>query len=376
VLHVFGRMQPGGAEVRLTELIGRLSNEFSVDVCALSGKPGALDDVVRAQGGSVFLLPLTASFPVRFLSLLRRGHYRAVHSHVLHASGPILALAAAAGVPVRIAHFHAMHDGKRTTLPRRLQRRVTCALIDWYATDIISCGEGSMDAVWRAGWRADRRCRVVYDALDPARFELPPDGAAVRAELGVPAAAPMFLHVGNVAAEKNHARLLRIFAAIRHRHAGARLVLAGAGTNEPRGPIAQLIRDLALTGSVRPLGLRSDVPRLLHAADALLLPSVREGLPGVVLEACAVGLPVLATDLPGVREIAERLSLVRYLPLDASDDEWAAVALGLPAAARELALRSRAAAAFRPSVFHVDVAADVHRWLWRGDPPAMDQACS
>ena len=71
------------------------------------------------------------------------------------------------------------------------------------------------------------------------------------------------------------------------------------------------------------LGVRDDVPQLLKTADVLLLPSIHEGLPGVVLEACASGTPVLASDLPGVREIASRLPLVRYLPLTAADEEWA-----------------------------------------------------
>ena len=72
----------------------------------------------------------------------------------------------------------------------------------------------------------------------------------------------------------------------------------------------------------------------------------------MVLEACAVGLPVLATDLPGVREIADKLQLVRYLPLTAPDAEWAAIACGLPDARdRRLGLRERAAGEFHRSVF-------------------------
>lgn len=366
VLHVFGRMQPGGAEVRLLELMGRLSpQEFRVDVCALSGEPGLLDDEVRRLGGDVVPVALDARFPYRFIQLLRSRAYDVVHSHVLFTSGVILALSANVGVPIRIAHFHATHDGRGESWRRRVQRRVTRELVQRCATDIIACGEGSMDAIWGTAWREDRRCQVVYDAIDPSRFEAPVDRAAVRARLGVPPHGPLFLHVGNVVAEKNHRRLLDIFAAICRADPSARLVLAGNGTDAASGVVRTAIEDLGLQREVLPLGVRDDVPQLLKAADVLLLPSVREGLPGVVLEACAVGLPVLASDLPGVIEIRDRLPLVHALPLTLGDTVWAAAALALPAQAEQIRLRERAPALFQPTVFHVDRAVEAHRLLWR-----------
>ena len=362
---MFGRMQPGGAEVRFLELVKHLCpEEFRVDVCALSGLAGSLDTEVRAHGGDVIPLPLDGRFPGRFRRMLRRGRYRVVHSHVLYTSGAILALAASAGVPMRIAHFRAMHDGRRPTLRRHVQRSVMRWLIDRFATDIVACGEGAMDAVWRAGWRTDPRCRVIYNSVDSARFAGRVDRNGVRADLGIPRAARLFVHVGNQVAEKNHPRLLAIFAEMTRMSSSAWLVLAGAGTDDPEGPTARGVRQRGLQNRVVVLGLRDDVPRLLKAADALLLPSWAEGLPGVVLEACAAGVPVLASDLPGVREIASRLALVRYLPLSASDGEWAHVALGLPAEAERLRLSDTAAEAFRASVFHVDRAVEAHRALW------------
>ena len=377
VLHICGRMQHGGAEVRLLELIRHLCpHEFRVDVCALSGVAGALDADVQAHGGEVFPLRLDSRFPHRFLRLLRRGRYRVVHSHVLYTSGLVLALATHARVPVRVAHFHATHDGRQDTAGRVLQRRALRWLIDRYATHIIACGEGSMDAVWRTAWRSDPRCRVVYDAVDPARFAVRIDRERVRSELGVPSAARMFVHVGNQTAEKNHERLLSIFAAISRSAPDAWLVLAGAGTDAADGVTARTVRARGLQERVVALGVRDDVPQILHAADVLLLPSLREGLPGVVLEACVAGVPTLAADLPGVREIASRLLLVRRLPLSAADEEWARVALALPAEAARIDLRATAPDLLRSSVFHIDRAVDAHRGLWHPVSSREAAACS
>src|SRR5439155_16568566 len=80
-------------------------------------------------------------------------------------------------------------------------------------------------------------------------------------------------------------------------------------------------------------GERDDVSRLLRAADALIVPSIREGLPGVLLEAAAVGTPAVASAVPGALEIAAVCPSITCLPLSAPDAEWAAStrsALSLP----------------------------------------------
>ena len=75
--------------------------------------------------------------------------YNVVHSHVRFLSGVILALAARADVPMRIAHFHSIGYGEHSTLLRRAQREALRWLIDRYATDIVACSEGIASANWR-----------------------------------------------------------------------------------------------------------------------------------------------------------------------------------------------------------------------------------
>jgi glycosyltransferase involved in cell wall biosynthesis len=379
VLHVLGRMEPGGAEIRLLELIDRLSaREFRVDVCALSGLEGSLDDRVRASGGDVIPLKLDASFPGRFIRLLKQQRYDVVHSNVLLTSGFILALAAAAGVPIRIAHLHSTEDGRPATIRRLIQRRVLRWLIDRFATNVVACGEGTMQAVWGVGWGRDSRCRIIYCGLDPDKFDRVVDRTGARAQLGIPADVPVFLHIGRESPEKNHGRLVRVFAQIREIAPDAWLVLVGAGTDQADGVTARTARECGLRDQILGLGVRHDVPELLKVADVLLLPSLFEGLPTVVLEACAAGVPVLASDLPGVREIAARFPMVRYRPLSTSDREWAMAALALPGDAEMLRLRRTAGESFRQSAFHVDHTAAAYRDVWsrrKQNLPTVKIAC-
>jgi glycosyltransferase involved in cell wall biosynthesis len=67
----------------------------------------------------------------------------------------------------------------------------------------------------------------------------------------------------------------------------------------------QLVEELEIGSQVRFLGFREDGPELLRAADFFLLPSTHEGLPLSIVEAQAVGAVVVASPLPGIREVVE-----------------------------------------------------------------------
>jgi hypothetical protein len=100
ILHLFGRMDRGGAEMRTLDVMRRADRgRFRLHFCALSGRRGELDEEIRSLGGEVHLLPLSASFPWKFRRLLREGRFDVVHSHVHYPSGYLLRLAAKEGTP-------------------------------------------------------------------------------------------------------------------------------------------------------------------------------------------------------------------------------------------------------------------------------------
>jgi glycosyltransferase involved in cell wall biosynthesis len=107
--------------------------------------------------------------------------------------------------------------------------------------------------------------------------------------------------------------MARVAATGRH----IRLLLAGEGPCDRE--IAAQIDSLGLQTQVLALGLRSDVKRLLAAADMVLLSSVSEGIPLSLIEGMAAGLPVLATSVGGIPEVVEDGRTGLLVP--AGDDE-------------------------------------------------------
>lgn len=366
VLHIFARMNCGGAEHRTLELMRAVDpREVRMDFCALSGLPGVLDHEIRALGGEVHRLPLKqAGFARAFRRLLAGEGYDVVHAHVHYPSGWILRLAYQAGVKRRIVHFRSDSDGRSESWTRRIVCWGLQRLIDRYATDIVAVSRAAMEKAWKPSRRNDPRCRVIYNGLDLTRFPDPTDvqkAWKTREKLGVLPESPLCIHVGSLRPPKNHERLLRIFKAVEERTPGAMLMLVG-DTLDRTAWLAERLCSLGLCPSVRVLGRRDDVPDLLAAADVMLFPSLWEGLPGAVLESLAAGTPVVASDLPSIREIAEFLPGLRVISLSESDRHWAK--LIAHAAHPTTAQRSAMRRAFAESPFTIEHHARQMRELW------------
>lgn len=143
---------------------------------------------------------------------------------------------------------------------------------------------------------------TLRNGVDGRRFT-PGDRAAARLATGLPAGRAVLLCVGHLVHRKGQHLLLEALAKSHAPGARPLLVLVGQG---PDGEAlrAQAAR-LGLSDSVQFAGAvhPQRLPDWYRAADALVLPSLREGWPNVVLEALACGTPVLATEVWGTPEI-------------------------------------------------------------------------
>jgi glycosyltransferase involved in cell wall biosynthesis len=143
---------------------------------------------------------------------------------------------------------------------------------------------------------------------------------------------------GRMLYDKGVAVLVEAQQKLQRRGVDLRLLLAG--TPDPENlasiPPAELERWRSLAG-VRLLGQVEDIRTLWAAAHIAVLPSRREGLPKSLLEAAAMGRPIIATDVPGCREIARAEVNALLVPADDAD----ALAAALARLAENAALRRR-----------------------------------
>lgn len=109
------------------------------------------------------------------------------------------------------------------------------------------------------------------------------------------------IHVGGFTFEKNHLGLFSIFQHFLKKKPNSHLHLLGDGPL--RKEMEVKVVELGLEKSVTFYGFTSNVMHYIHQADALLLPSIIEGLPGVLLEAMYAETPVIAYNVGGISEI-------------------------------------------------------------------------
>jgi glycosyltransferase involved in cell wall biosynthesis len=187
---------------------------------------------------------------------------------------------------------------------------------------------------WRARGAAPA-LHVVPNGIDCAPF-LRQNRAAPD-----PAAPLKLIYVGRLAPRKGLLESIGALRLARSRGVAARLVIAGAGPEEPR--LREYVRESNLARDVSFVGpaYGEHKARLLAQADVLLLPSYSEGLPYALLEAMAAGVVPVVTPVGAVPEVVtDREHGVFVEPRDA---EAIAQALALLAADRAALLRMSAA---------------------------------
>ncbi|MGI5125221.1 glycosyltransferase [Pseudonocardia sp. CA-107938] len=161
----------------------------------------------------------------------------------------------------------------------------------------------------------DAKITVIHNGVEPDRYPARPPvrDADVRAELGIPVAAPVIGVVAVLRPEKDHAMLLRATRSVLAELPEARLVVIGDGPERTR--LEKLAAELGIAAAVVFAGSRADVPRLLGAVDVLALGSYTvECFPMAVLEAMASGVPVVATAIGGVPELVDDGVTGRVVP--------------------------------------------------------------
>lgn len=314
VLHLIpGVGSGGGAERSLVETApGLRAAGIDLHVAYFVDRPTSAVARLRDEGTPVHRVAATGwAGRVRGTrTLLRRLAPGLLHTSLFEADLVGRVAAVGLGVPVLGSLVQANHDPLRDRDPTysRTRLAVVRAVEGATARRLMAHALANSEA---ARWAAVRGLRI-----DPARTTVvhrgrsgrttgdPPDEvrAEVRAELGIPAGAPVVLSVGRHEFQKDHGTLLRALPALLAAHPDVHLLVAGReGAVTER--LHALVGELRLGARVHLLGARDDVGRLLVAADAFVLPSILEGLPGALIEAMAAGVPVVATSIPAVWEL-------------------------------------------------------------------------
>jgi glycosyltransferase involved in cell wall biosynthesis len=268
----------------LTPTVGCIVRPGGVNELAAEARRRGLDVFVLESAGRVDLRSVG-----RLITYVQREQIQVMHAHD-YKSLSIAALAAARTGVALVATYH----GDTAASPA-LRLYEALARILGNATQ----GVAAVSAPLAERLRRWVRTVPVHHVPNGIRLPAPctpGEREAARAALGLAAKVPVISMVGRLSPEKGHVHLLD---AIERMH--VRLTVLAAG----EGELGQALRQRACRADVRWLGFVREPRQVFAAADAVVIPSLTEGLPLVALEAMALGVPLLASsvgELPALLE--------------------------------------------------------------------------
>ena len=241
--------------------------------------------------------------------LLRRLRPDVVHTHTPKAGLIGMLAARLAGVPVRIHTITGLplleKTGRLRWLLVQMERMTyTCATAVW--SDSAAILPLVAEAVTRRAAHFAVLQAGSLNGVDTARFAssaaIEEQACQLRCQFRLTGVF-VWLFVGRIVPDKGIAELLQTMVDLHRADPSVRLLLVGE-REESLTPLSAPVRQWLMTHpALIEVGFRADIRPYLAVADALVLPTHREGFPTVLLEAGAMNLPCVATDINGCREI-------------------------------------------------------------------------
>jgi glycosyltransferase involved in cell wall biosynthesis len=186
---------------------------------------------------------------------------------------------------------------------------------------IITCARYLVDGVRRSlpeKSRQPQRIVVVPNSIDTREY-FPGNKKHSKQQLGLPGGVPLVILIANLAPHKGQETAIRAIAELKKRQVDVVCWLLGKERGGPgtyTSRLNTLINELGVSDRIQLMGYRYDTAEILRAADFLLLPSTREGLPLSVMEAQATKVPVLVSPIPGNCELVSDGDTGFLIPAD------------------------------------------------------------
>jgi len=300
ILCVTDSSEMGGAESQMIALFRALVAEGH-QVSLLSSGEG-FASAARAAG----LAAESLRRPLRSIPGLAaavgeiRRRSRILGAEVVHAEGVracVVAAMAHLGVSRRPGLVVTIHNLME---PGPRAHRLVSRIVQATGACLTTVSESERSRYLAQGF-PPTRCRSVHNGIALSPAVTAERRRAARGGFGLPVDAVVLACVARLGRKKGHATLLEALVDPSIRTSPILVLAAGEGTL--RAELESLRDHLGLSDRVRFLGFRSDVPAILQASDAAVLPSLSEVFPMSLLEAMSVGLPVVATRVGGVPEM-------------------------------------------------------------------------
>jgi glycosyltransferase involved in cell wall biosynthesis len=296
-------------------VLGFEKERFNVIFIYLRGY-GIEKNLIEEAGYDVFNLSgieqlkgFRFSILFKLVGILKEHNVDIIHCHGHKATVYGTIAAKFAKTPIVMAHVHGLGRS------RNLRRKLTNFLLFRKIDRIICVANSVREDVLKNNWLvSSEKLSVLENSVDYERFaNVSISKEDAKQVLGLPSDAFVFGTIARLAPTKGLLYLIEAFQKVKERKPSAHVVLVGEGPLKKE--LQQQVAKAGIGQSVHFLGQRSDIPELLRAMDAFVLPSIgSEGMPRVILEAMAANVPCVATKVGGITEIISNENMGTLVP--------------------------------------------------------------
>lgn len=355
ILHVINDLTLGGAQRLLSDLARLLATDREVEIGIAtlydSGDSPLLKGIQENPAITLHELRSTSRFNYKTLSSLRRisKGYDIIHAH-LFPSGYLTALANPGKKLVYTEH--STHNRRRD---KRFLRPVERFIYSRYSA-VTAISDPVKEALnrWIDSEKTSRKTTTIFNGVDLRRFEKiekksPRD---LFGRDGKP-----LLMISRFTTSKDHESLIKALSLVDDRE----MFLAFAGEGDTMERMKNLASECGVADRCLFLGNRDDIPDLVGASYIGIQASHWEGFGLTAVEMMAGGLPVVASDVPGLRDVVESAGLL----YKAGDPESLAKAINVLAADTDLYQQTRQNCLERAKKYDIGTTARQYLTLYR-----------
>lgn len=327
LLCIVSALSAGGAETLLMKMFREIDrSSYMLDFVVSENTNGIYEDEVRKLGGKIYEIPLRSRKPISafiaLINIVKKHKYQYVLKMSDTPKGIVDVIAVKIGGAKRVS-VRSCNSSVGESFMMKILYNIIRPFFVKITDKMIAPSE--IAAKYTFGYPQLSNVNILHNAINLDFYQKNDlKSMKIKKDLGIKCG-PIFGHVGRFTPQKNHSFLLKVFRAIKRRIPSAVLILVG------EGPLKEDIRNeavgLAINDAVFFYGVTKDIVGVMSTFDAIIFPSLYEGLPNTIVEAQCMGIPCLISD--SITDEIAITKLVKRLGLNDSVEQWAEEAIDL-----------------------------------------------
>ena len=308
ILHFTAVGNRGGTKSHMLSLIKGLHSRSEYDIYVAYLRRDSFYAKLADMNVPLFKVSMISKYDptviYRFAELLRREKIDILHTHGYKANiiGTIGALLAGNVHIIRTEHGNPEPFKGLSRLKMNLNRRADRLLADHFSDAVIAVSEDLRGKLLTRGYNHGK-VTAINNGLDIEDFVSQDEKKNFKVELGIGSQDYTFGIVGRLEPVKGHEYFMRAAKAVIETQPNVKFLIVGDGSLSEQ--LKSISRQLCLDNYIRFCGFRGDALKIMSVLDTMVISSLDEGIPMVLLEALSLGKPVIASNVGGIPEVIE-----------------------------------------------------------------------